>query len=132
MSFLDKVFRWKKKPFKSAHPSKADQSGKEETERIESRGTGKYADVLLRPHISEKSSASAALNQYVFEVSLRTSKHEVAAAINDLYGILPEAVNIINMLGKRVRFGRTQGETKGWKKAIVTLPKGKSIDVYKK
>ena len=135
MSFIDKLFRWKKKPFKSAHPplrEGGDQSGKEKIDKIESHGTGKYAHVLLRPHTSEKAVSLGVLNQYVFEVAPQTTKQEITFAIFDLYGVTPEAVNLINISGKQIRFGRSQGKTKAWKKAIVTLPEGKTIDVYKK
>lgn len=134
MSFIDKLFRWKKKPFKPAQISASQklQSGKEKMDKVEARGTGKYAHVLVRPHTSEKAVALGALNQYVFEVATQATKHEVASAIRDLYGVTPAAVNLINVRGKQTRFGRTQGETKAWKKAIITLPEGKTIDVYKK
>lgn len=134
MVFLDKLFRWKKKPFKPAQVSASQklQSGKEKMDKVEARGTGQYAHMLRRPHISEKVSGLGELNQYAFEVEPSSSKPEIARAIRDLYGLAPEQVNIVNMGGRQVRFGRTRGATKGWKKAIVTLPAGKSIDVYKK
>ena len=47
-----------------------------------------------------------------------------------MYGITPVSVNIQNVRGKRVRFGRVRGKRKDWKKAIVTLPEGKTINVY--
>lgn len=138
MSFLDKVFRWKKKPFgeggkpaQTSAPQKF-QSGKDKMDKAESHGTGKYAHVLLRPHTSEKAVSQGAQNQYVFEVAPQSSKDQVVSAIGDLYGIVPEQVNIVNMGGKQTRFGKTQGATKSWKKAIITLPSGKTIDVYKK
>lgn len=135
MAFLDKLFRWKKKPF-SAKGGSA-YGGKEaakvtEDRAVAERGTGQYAHVLVRPHTSEQAVALGALNQYVFEIAVGATKHEVASAIRDLYGVIPEAVNIMNVGGKQIRFGRTQGRTKGWRKAIVTLPEGKTIDVYKK
>lgn len=130
MSFVDKLFRWKKKPFRT----EAARVTKEPkvTKVDEPRGTGKYAHVLLRPHTSEKAVGLAALNQYVFEVNPAVKKQEVDAAIRDLYGVAPLSVNMVNMQGKAVRFGRATGATKGWKKAIITLPPGKTIDVYKK
>lgn len=134
MAFLDKLFRWKKKPFGPAKTSDSQklQSGKEKTDNVEQHGTGQFAHVLVRPHISEKSSGLQSANQYIFEVGLSASKGEVSRAIEDLFGVRPVAVNITRMSGKLVRFGRSGGRTKGWKKAIITLPEGKAIDVYKK
>ncbi len=86
--------------------------------------------ILCRPLVTEKASIIAAEGKYVFEVSSQANKVEIAKAIFDLYGIKPIKVNIIKTKGKRVRSGRVSGRRKNRKKAIVTLPKGKSINVY--
>lgn len=87
--------------------------------------------VLLRPIISEKASHQQTLvNQYFFMVDMKANKIEVAKAVKAVYGIKPVAVNIIKMEGKRSYRGRTVGKRKDWKKAIVTLPKGKTITLY--
>ena len=134
MTFLDKLFRFKRKPFGEVKKKEEDIKlvGKEAKGEPEAQGTGAYAHVLIRPHISEKSSNLGALNQYVFEVNPSATKLEVACAIKDLYGVRPSAVRTIQLSGKQLRFGKTAGATKAWKKAIVTLPAGKTIDVYKK
>ena len=133
MAFLDKLFRFKKKPFgggkKSEDAKPAEKGARAESE---THGTGAYAHVLLRPHISEKSSNLVALNQYVFEVDPSVSKPDIVCAVKDLYGVRPSAVRTSRSCGKHLRFGKTEGTTKAWKRAIVTLPEGKSIDVYKK
>ncbi|MBI4135605.1 50S ribosomal protein L23 [Candidatus Uhrbacteria bacterium] len=134
MAFLDKLLRFKKKPFKGTASEvaapKATKAAKEKAEVAQ--GSGKYAYVLVRPHISERAQDLQPLNQYVFEVKVNSTKHEVARAIADLYGIKPVAVQMMKVRGKALQFGRTRGETKAWKKAIVTLPAGKIIDVYKR
>ena len=135
MAFIDKLFRFKKKHFggvKKAEDAKPVEAAKGVKGESEAHGTGAYAHVLIRPHISEKSSNLLAFNQYVFEVNPSATKSEVACAIKDLYGVRPSAVRTIRLSGKQLRFGKTAGTTKAWKKAIITLPKGKSIDVYKK
>ena len=134
MTFLDKLFRFKRKPFGEGKKKAEDikLAGQEAKGEPEAQGTGAYAHVLIRPHISEKSSNLGALNQYVFEIDPRVSKSHVACAVYDLYGVHPSAVRTIRLSGKQLRFGKTAGTTKAWKKAIITLPKGKSIDVYKK
>lgn len=138
MAFLDKLFKFKKKPFGGTKPAqvsvaKKSQLSKPKKEKEEeAHGSGKLAHVIIRPHISEKSSTLQVLNKYIFEVNPYTTKHEVKRAIKDLYGVLPTIVKMINIRGKQLRFGKTSGQTKRWKKAIVTLPAGKTIDVYKK
>ena len=87
-------------------------------------------NVVLHPLVTEKTAILASQNQYVFVVALNANRVAVRSAIRQMYGVTPESVNIIKMSGKRVRFGRRRGKRKDWKKAIVTLPKGKTIDVY--
>lgn len=86
--------------------------------------------VLLRPLISEKATHAQALNQYFFAVAPNTNRIEVAKAIKEVYGIAPIKVNIIKLEGKVRNFGRIAGKRKDWKKAMVTLPKGKTISLY--
>ena len=85
---------------------------------------------LVRPVVSEKAAELAARRQYVFIVDRDLNKLEIAKAVNQLYGVQPAAVNILNMRGKRVRYGRSSGVRKDWKKAIVTLRQGDSIEIY--
>ncbi len=86
--------------------------------------------VVIRPVITEKSAHLAAENKYVFEISTDATRIDVKRAMKAMYGIAPTKVNMRNVTGKHVRFGRRQGKRKDWKKAIVTLPAGKTIDVY--
>lgn len=87
-------------------------------------------DVLVKPLVTEKASVLASQNKYVFMVNKDTNKVEIAKAINEVYGVYPKAVNVVRSEGKDVRFGRYFGKRKDWKKAIVTLPAGKTIQVY--
>ncbi len=91
---------------------------------------GKTLGILVRPLITEKSSYLSPYGQYVFEVALKTNKVEIAKAIERAYGVKPVKVNIVRVGGKKVRYGRTSGTTKRWKKAIVTLKPGDKIEVY--
>ncbi len=93
----------------------------------------KYGDaykVLLKPLVTEKAANLGAVNKYVFAVNTKSNKIEISKAIDEVYGIKPLSVNIIKMGGKKVKYGRTTGRRKSWKKAIITLPKGESIKVY--
>src|SRR3989338_7139940 len=84
---------------------------------------------LLHPVITEKSSILQAQNQYVFAVDHKANKLVIARAVENVYGIKPVAVRVSWVQGKiRVR-GRRHGKTPNWKKAIVTLPQGKTITV---
>jgi large subunit ribosomal protein L23 len=86
-----------------------------------------YATVLVRPMVTEKAARLNSLNQYVFEIARGANKIMVARAVEKQFGIKPVSVNILNRLGKtRVR-GRITGKTKKLRKAIVTLPAGKTI-----
>ncbi len=92
--------------------------------------SGEAYKVLLRPLVSERSTGLGSHNQYVFVVSNEANKITVRKAIQSLYGVRPHKVNVMNIAGKFVRYGRTEGATKGWKKAIVTLHPGEKLDVY--
>lgn len=86
--------------------------------------------ILLKPLVSEKASFLGAENKYIFTVAAKANKIEIAKAIKEVYGIKPVKVNIVKNIGKQVRYGRTSGRRKDWKKAIVTLPTGQTIKVY--
>ncbi|EKD33079.1 MAG: 50S ribosomal protein L23 [uncultured bacterium] len=87
-------------------------------------------NVLIKPVVTEKSAMLAAANAYVFEVPVGTSAPIVKQAVAQLYGIMPVKVNMINSRGNHVRFGRTYGVQKRVRKAVVFLPKGKTISPY--
>ena len=91
----------------------------------------KAYQILLKPLITEKLSSLSEEGKYAFVVDSKANKVEIAKAIKAVYGIWPEKVNVMNYQGKRVRFGRVFGRRRNWKKAIITLPKGKTIDIYK-
>lgn len=85
---------------------------------------------ILRPLVTEKAAVVAHNGQYTFVVATSANRVAVRSAIKAMYGILPTSVNIQRVRGKAIRFGRSNGMRSSWKKAIVTLPKGKTIDVY--
>ena len=85
--------------------------------------------ILSKPLVTEKSAALNADNQYVFKVTPEATKNEIKKAIRDLYGVKVEKVNIINLPGKTRRVGRNQGFRPGFKKAIISVAKGQSIEI---
>ena len=86
--------------------------------------------VLIKPLISEKGAHLATENKYQFQVGEKATKTTVKKAVEMIYGIKPVAVNIVNTEDKQVKFRGRPGLKYGFKKAIVTLPKGNTINVY--
>ena len=87
--------------------------------------------ILMHPLMTEKINLQSAFNQYSFVVSGRATKIEIKQAILETYGITPLKIRTINMRGKAVNSGRGRSvHRKSWKKAIITLPAGKKIDIY--
>lgn len=85
--------------------------------------------ILLGPHVSEKSTTVAdANNQIVFRVRRDASKAEVRRAVEMMFEVEVEGVQILNQGGKQKRFGRTLGKRPDWKKAYVRLKAGQDID----
>ncbi len=84
--------------------------------------------VLLAPLISEKASlATEKCNQVVFKVAPDATKPEVKAAVEELFEVEVQSVNICNIKGKSKRFGMRMGRRQGIKKAYVTLKPGQDI-----
>ncbi|MEX2080821.1 MAG: 50S ribosomal protein L23 [Dehalococcoidia bacterium] len=86
--------------------------------------------VLLRPIITEKSTLLAGQNKYVFEVDIRANKNQVREAIQLAFNVRVADVNTILMKGKAKRFGRRITDRPDWKKAIVTLVPGDTIELF--
>ena len=86
--------------------------------------------VLLKTLVSEKAAIAEGKGVYTFVVNNKTNKFEVKKAVKEIYGVAPEKVRMINVEGREVRFGNRLGRQSGWKKAIVTLPKGKTINIH--
>lgn len=89
-----------------------------------------FYDLIRRPLVTEKSTTLQDLrNQYTFEVADKANKSEVRKAVETLFSVKVVKVNIVTVPGKARRvFGRP-GMSPGWKKAIITLRKGDTIEV---
>lgn len=85
--------------------------------------------VLLAPQISEKATFIAEKNeQIIFRVVADATKPEIKAAVEQLFKVQVDSVQVLNVKGKVKRFGRTVGQRKGWKKAFVCLKPGQEIN----
>ena len=91
-------------------------------------------EVLRRPIVTEKSSyQSRKLNQYTFEVSMDATRTMVKDALELLYDVNVERVNIVNVAAKRGRRSKSRRllvRKPGFKKAIVTLTKGQTLSMF--
>jgi len=87
-------------------------------------------DVLRRPIVTEKTTLLGEQGQYVFEVSRDANKTMVKDAVEKRFGVTVLSVNVMRMPGKSRRFGRFVTKTPWWKKAVVTLAPGQSIEVH--
>ncbi|WP_373724260.1 50S ribosomal protein L23 [Bacteroides heparinolyticus] len=88
-------------------------------------------DVVLRPIISERSMDDAQAGKYTFEVATCANKTEVKHALEEIFDVDVDKVNVISVKGKKKRMGRYEGFTAAKKKAIVTLkPGSKEIEFF--
>lgn len=85
--------------------------------------------ILLAPHVSEKANRVAERhNQVVFEVLRDATKPEIKSAVEMLFNVKVKGVTVLNVKGKRKRFGGRIGRRSDWKKAYVSLEAGHEID----
>lgn len=87
-------------------------------------------DILLRPLVTEKSTALLEEGKYVFEVAKAANKVQIAQAVAEIFNVKVVAVNTINVTGKVKRVGRNVGRRRSYKKAIVTLSPGETIQFF--
>lgn len=78
-------------------------------------------DIIIRPVLTEKSNDGTAAKRYVFMVDPRADKVQIKHAVESVFDVKVESVNIVNVRGKYKRQGRTGGYTSRGKKAYVTL-----------
>ena len=88
-------------------------------------------EVLRRPILTEKSHLqSEYLHRYTFEVDSRANKHQIKDAVEHVFNVKVVAVNVVSVRGKQRRMGRIEGRTPDWKKAIVTVAAGQTIQFF--
>jgi large subunit ribosomal protein L23 len=85
--------------------------------------------VLKRPHVSEKATDLAEKGFYVFRVEKGANKTEIKAEVQKKYKVNVVGVSVITIPSKKRRVGKTVGKRSGYKKAVVKIKKGQSIDL---
>ena len=88
------------------------------------------ADILIAPVVSEKSYAGLADRKYTFKVHQDAHKTQVRQAVEQLFDVKVERVNIIKVQPKPKRRGLHKGVKPGWKKAVVQLRRGDTIEIF--
>ena len=86
--------------------------------------------VILRPLITEKATLMTGDNKYAFEVDQRANKNQIREAVTLAFNVQVTKVNTMNVRGKVRRMGRRPSRTRDWKKAIVTLAEGDTIQLF--
>ncbi|MEW6186606.1 MAG: 50S ribosomal protein L23 [Thermodesulfobacteriota bacterium] len=85
--------------------------------------------VIKRPLLTEKSTGKKeAFNEVAFEVDKRANRSEVKAAVQTLFKVKVQRVNLMQISGKKKRMGKKVGRTADWKKALVRLAPGEAIE----
>ena len=88
-------------------------------------------DIVVRPVITERSMRDMEQNKYTFVVDKKANKIEIKKAVEELFGVKVESVNVVNYMGKMRRMGRNIGRKASWKKAFVKLAEGsKKIEFF--
>lgn len=89
----------------------------------------RYYDIIVSPVITEKATMASEANQVIFKVAPDATKPQVKEAVEKLFDVKVKAVNTLIRKGKTKRFRGIAGRQANFKKAIVTLEEGHSIDV---
>lgn len=88
-------------------------------------------DIVIRPIITERSMRDMEQNKYTFVVDKKANKIEIKKAVEELFDVKVERVNVVNYMGKMRRMGRNIGRKASWKKAFVKLAEGsKKIEFF--
>jgi large subunit ribosomal protein L23 len=86
--------------------------------------------VILAPIVSEKSYAASTRGSYTFKVHPNSHKTQIRHAVEELFGVKVERVNVIKVQAKPKRRGLHRGTRPGWKKAVVQLRAGDTIEIF--
>lgn len=87
-------------------------------------------EILIRPLITEKTSRLQEFNVLCFQVAPKANKIEIRRAVEKLFGVKVQAVQVANMHGKLRRYGRSSGYRPDWRKAYVRLAPGEKLPEF--
>jgi large subunit ribosomal protein L23 len=136
MAILDKLKKTKEKATpekKVAEEVKAEAKKEDKVVQAKKTALNVKSDaykVILKPVITEKANAEEGKGKYTFVVANGANKVQIKNAVKDLYGVMPTNVSTLIVEGKVKRVGRFRGRRSDYKKAVVTLPQGKTISIH--
>ena len=87
-------------------------------------------EILIRPVVSEKSYEQIQQNRYTFKVHKDAHKTQIRQAVEELFDVSVVSVNVVKVQPKPKRRGLTRGTRPGWKKAIVQVREGDTIEIF--
>jgi large subunit ribosomal protein L23 len=87
-------------------------------------------DIIIRPIVTERSMSYLENGKYVFVVPLKANKTQIKSAVEEIFNVKVKSVTTMRVRGKLKRMGRHVGRTPDWKKAIVTLQPGETIELF--
>jgi large subunit ribosomal protein L23 len=88
-------------------------------------------EIVLRPLLTEKGNQlKSASNQYLFQVDKAANKIQIKKAVEEIWNVRVTDVRTICIRGKKKRMGRFEGRRPDWKKAVVTLRQGETIELF--
>ncbi|MFH1712253.1 MAG: 50S ribosomal protein L23 [Patescibacteria group bacterium] len=109
---------------------KVDKQDKKSPDKIATSASKRSTATILEPIVTEKTAKLSDQGVIVLKVAKNANRIMVRQAVRELYKVNPIKINIINVRGKRVNFGRQRGKRVDYKKALVILPKGTRVDIF--
>ena len=87
-------------------------------------------EIIIRPIVSERSYSMMEENKYTFEVHKDANKYQIKDAVEEIFNVKVVRVNTMSVKPKTTRVRYIAGKTRSWKKAIVTVAEGQSIEIF--
>lgn len=87
-------------------------------------------EIIIRPIVSERSYSDMEQNKYTFEVHKDANKYQIKDAVEEIFGVKVVRVNTLRVKPKTKRVRYVAGQTRSWKKAIITVAEGDSIEIF--
>ncbi|MDM8300997.1 50S ribosomal protein L23 [Collinsella tanakaei] len=87
-------------------------------------------EIIIRPIVSERSYSEMEQNKYTFEVHKDANKYQIKDAVEEIFGVKVVRVNTLRVKPKTKRVRYVAGQTRSWKKAVITVAEGDSIEIF--